>query len=323
MADDDKSIKPSAFQLWFEEAWTGWLKPVAVVVGLALAYIAYKYDFVSESYAGLVVVSAVLLGSLYLAAGMLWPRVKERSPVMRTAFVVMCFGWGLGTIYPCVHAVWPGTAVAEVQLRQGLLTNVATPSVTGPFEVTVSGHFKAVGMSEAEANYSIDAVSDGDKETFSGTLKRIVMQLRTSRRGGSSTSLAERNENVHRLGHIHGKSITFSTEALDSQLGEDGLRLTLRQAGPPPWVFLLLAALGVLLAMGLDVKLWQPKQRTYLTVASATALVFSIMLPMNATPHSLVRPAVEALIIGLVIGGFGGWLIFQVLRLATGKQRRT
>jgi|GEM_PF-4805357 len=322
MADDNDSRKPTPFQLWFEEAWHGWLRIVAIMLALAAAYLSYKYDLVSEGYAGLVVVSAVLLGSLYLAAGLLWPRVKERSPTLKGAFVIMCIGWGLGTVYPCVHAVWPGKAVAEIQLRSGLLTNVATPGVSGPFEVTVSGHFKSAGFSEAEASYNIDAVSDDDKESFSGTLKRTVMQLRTSRRGGSTTSLAERTENTHRLGKVHGKSITFSTESLDQQLGEDGLRLSLRQAGPPPWLFLGLAILGLLLALGIDVKMYQPKAPTYLTVASATALVFSIMLPQNATPHALVRPAVEALVIGLVIGGFGGWLVFQVARLATGKKRK-
>jgi hypothetical protein len=42
---------------------------------------------------------------------------------------------------------------------------------------------------------------------------------------------------------------------------------------------------------------------------------------MEATPHSLVRPAVGALVLGLLAGGGGGWVLSGLARLLFGPPR--
>jgi hypothetical protein len=308
-----------------EEAWEGWLRPVGLIVLCLGLYLAYRADLLPESTAGFLVVVAVAFGPAALAALPAWERAKRLSPVMKGLFVAMMGAWLIGVGYPSLRAASPPKPVGETQLKEGLTTNVVKLDAPGRYEALVSGHFKQAGSAEAEASYDIEARTGLDAESFSGTLKRSLMRVRAGRRGGVSTTLAERTENLHRLTKTLGPQITFSTASLDPQLGPEGLTIAVRPAGPNPIVFWVLSALAVALALFFDGILTEPRarERTYLAMAAGLALVFGIAFPDDATPHSLVRPAVGAFVLALLTGAIGGWMMSALVRLARAPRRAT
>jgi hypothetical protein len=84
-----------------------------------------------------------------------------------------------------------------------------------------------------------------------------------------------------------------------------------RPAALNPIIFLVLSGLALLLAIGFDARLGDKKSKTktYLSAAVGFCLVFAIAFPAEATPHSLVRPAVGALVLSTALGALGGWLL--------------
>ena len=60
--------------------------------------------------------------------------------------------------------------------------------------------------------------------------------------------------------------------------------------------------------------------KTYLAPAAGICLAFSQYLPREATPHSLVRPAVAGLVFALFTGGLGGWLLAAISRALFGQK---
>jgi hypothetical protein len=314
----EKKKPPSAFMAWFEEAWTGWLRPLGLLLLCLAAYLLYKFDMLNERFAGLGLVVLILGGSLTAATQPAWQMLQGKKSIERALFGLMVGAWALGAGYPSLRAVWPQPPLATIQLHApNLLTNVADTKSTGPYEVTVAGHFRQQGAADAEASYNLTFTADGVNEDVSGTLSRSQMHLRTSRRGGTVTTVAERTEKTHRLAQIKGGRVTVSTPSLDDALSDEGLFVYIRQGGLDPIIPLALAALAVLLALFFDGRLADPKaKRTYLTTAAGLALVFSIVLPRDATPSSLVRPAVGAGVLALLIGGLGGWLLSSFVRLA-------
>jgi hypothetical protein len=306
--------------LWLEEAWEGWVKSVGVLLLCAVAYILYKFDLVAERTAGWVAVVAVVVGALWATVPLAWERVKSRGPAAKALFVVMVATWAAGTGYPSLRAAMPPAPLADAHITPGALSAKLPVKTTGPLELSVLGRFKSAG-GEAEASYDLKVEGGGQSEQVSGLLKRSLMRVRTSRRGGTSTTVTEHTEQSHRLASVHGPEITVSAENVDEQL-EDGLIIHARPAGPEPLVFIILGAFAVLCAIGFDARLVEPrvKEKTYLTAASALALVFSIRFPIAATPHSLVRPAVDALFLAAVSGGLGGYLVAFVARAGFGPK---
>jgi hypothetical protein len=304
------------WQLWLEEAWEGWLKSVSVILLCALAYILYKFDLISEGRAGLLVVVLIVGGAIYAAASMAWTRLETRPPAWKALFVLMLIFWAAGSGYPALRAALPPQAYAEARLTpQQLSTRLKAPS-NGPYEVVVSGQLKP-GAAEAEASYTLKAEgANGTSDEISGELQRKQVRVRVSRRGGTSTSVQEVNEQAHRLPHVRGSEVTLTADGIDDSQLEGGLMVELRSGGLDPIIFLVFGGLAILLALFFDAKLYDPKQKdkTFLTAAAAITYVFAIAFPMTATPHSLVRPAVGALVAALGIGGIGGWILAAIAR---------
>ena len=218
-----------------------------------------------------------------------------------------------------------------MQLRQDALKATLTTNTSGPYELVVSGRFKQAGTAEAEASYNVEVEGNG-KDDVAGEIKRSTHHYRTGRRGATTASLEERTESVHRLDHVMGGTLTVSADAIDDQL-DNGLTVGVRAAGPRREIFWVLGALAMLLGLILDSRLAidirdedrkvrGPKRDvTYLGAATAVMLVFAINFPMEATPHSLVRAAIGAFLLALIVGGVGGWLLGAFARLA-GKPKR-
>jgi hypothetical protein len=65
MARDKKNLTP--LQLWFEEAWEGWIRPLGAILVLAILYLLYRFEILGERAAGVIAVLAIVGGAL--AAG--------------------------------------------------------------------------------------------------------------------------------------------------------------------------------------------------------------------------------------------------------------
>jgi hypothetical protein len=311
----------SSFQLWFEEAWEGWIRPLGVIFLLIVAVAIYKFDLITESFAGVLLAAGVIGGTLASGALPAWPLV--RKPGERVAFFAMVALWLLGTGYPSLRVAIPGHVLAEGHLTTEAPSATLKTGAEGPYALTVSGHFKQAGAADAEATYTIKAEAGGATDEVSDKLERKRVSVRVGRRGGTSTQLQEHTEQSHRLPTVRGGEVKLTADGVDDQL-EEGLAVALRSGGPNPLVFTAMAVLALLLALGLDAKLVDPSTltgkskskgvRTYLTAAVGVALVFSLDYPAEATPHSVVRPAVGALALGLLAGGIGGWLLSTIAR---------
>src|SRR4051794_30293344 len=153
MARDKKNA--TRFQLWFEDAWEGWIRPLGLLIVLAIGYLLYKFDLVSEHVAGLVLVLAVVVGTIVVGA--LPARPLTRAPWQRALLVTLIATALAGMVYPVVRAAVPGATLAEAHLTADKLTATLATGKSGPYDVTVIGHFKEAGRSDAEAGYSLKA----------------------------------------------------------------------------------------------------------------------------------------------------------------------
>jgi hypothetical protein len=319
--NDEKPETPkksaSAAQLWFEEHWEGWIKPVGGILLILLAYALYKFDLVGEGLAGAGLVLAVLLGALGTTAMPAWPLV--RTSQQRALFTMVVFVALIATGWPTMRAAVPPKAVAETRLTAQQPSAKVHADGNGPWELAVGGTFKQAG-GEAEAGYTIKVAGNGSDE-ISGSIRRALVRVRTSRRGGTSTSVQERTENVHRLPTVRGSDLTITADAVDDQLA-DGLLVDVRPGAPNPLIFIIASILALIGALVLDARLTDQKgkQKAYLTVGVGICFAFAMYFPEEATPHSLVRPAVAALVFALAVGGLSGWLLGVIARAAFGPK---
>jgi hypothetical protein len=307
----------SALQLWLEEQWEGWLKSVGTILLFAIAYMLYRFDLVGEGLAGAAFVAAVIIGSLLSVALPAWPLVQ--TPLQRALFLTSMVLAAGATGYPSMRAAIPPQARGEVRLTAAQPSGSLHVDGDGPWELSVGGSFKQAG-GEAEVGYTIKASGGGNSDEISGSINRKLLHFR-SRKGGSSTSLQEQTESVHRLPTVRGGEISFTVDGVDDQLA-DGLHVEVRPSGPNPILFIVLGAVALLLALGLDARLTDAKGKvkSYLAVGVGICFVFAIFFPGEATPHSLVRPAVGELARALGLGGIGGWVLGALGRVMFGPK---
>jgi hypothetical protein len=316
MARDKKNATP--FQLWFEEAWEGWIRPLGLIVLLAIGYVLYKFDIVSEHVAGVAAVLAIVVGAIVVGALPARPLVQK--PWQRALLVAMVAAALGGMVYPSVRAAVPGRLYAEAVLTNDKPSQTLTTGAAGPYELMVSGHFKEAGRSDAEATYSLKIVDNaGGTDEASGEIARKLVTIRS--RKGSSSSVTEQNEEKHRLGHVLGPKVTITADGVDEQL-ENGLAVSLRPGGLDPIIFIILGALAIAMAIVLDTRLvdLKGKQKAYLTAAMSIAFAFSMYYWREATPTRLVKTALSALFFALLVGGVGGWLVGGIARLLFGPK---
>ena len=327
MAHEDPSPD---FHSKLAHAWTEWLQPLALIIVAGAGYGLYKADLIGERFTGTVLVLTAVVGVLLAGwVPALKPARRGTNRALLWAVVLLSLG---GSLFPTLHMTISPAALASVQLTTAQPKATLTTDREGPYELVVSGAFKDAAQQEVEASYTILVEGNG-KEEVSGDIKRAMHRYRTSRKGGTSVSMEERTETVHRLDHVSGHSIVVTTDGIDDKL--DGtLTVGIRSAGPRREIFWTLSILAVLLALFLDARLATdireedrkfrgPKRElTYLTVVTAIVFVFSINFPLEATPHTLVRSAVGAFFLGLLAGGAGGWLLAAFARLAMRPGRK-
>ena len=215
MAREKKNATP--LQLWFEEAWEGWIRPLGLMVLLAIGYVLYKFDIVERARRGpgrgagdrgrrhrrRRAAGAAAGARSRGNARCSWPWSRPRSAAWSTR--------------RCARRC-PGRLYAEAVLTNDKPSQTLTTGAAGPYELMVSGHFKEAGRSDAEATYSHQGVDNGGgSDEASGEIARKLVTIRS--RKGSSSSVTEQNEEKHRLGHVRGPA------------GDDHRRRRRRSAG--------------------------------------------------------------------------------------------
>jgi hypothetical protein len=316
MAKDKKNA--TQFQLWFEHAWEGWIRPLGLMILLAVGYMLYKFEIVGEHLAGLIAVLAVVVGAIVVGAMPALP--LTRAPWHRALLATMVAAALGGMVYPAVRAAVPGKTFATAVLTNDKQSATLTTGTSGPYELLASGHFKEAGRSDAEASYALK-ISDngGGSDEVSGMIARKLITIRS--RKGSSSSVQEQTEEKHRLAHVRGPQVTITADGVDEQL-DGGLSVALRAGGLDPIIFIVLGALAILMALVLDTRLvdLKGKQKSYLTAATAIAFSFSMYYWREATPSRLVKTAVSGMLFALVVGGVGGWVVGGLARFLFGPK---
>lgn len=322
--DEDEAPKKKralGLPLWLEEAWEGWLKSLSVLFVAVIAYVLYSTGLLGERAAGVGAVLAVVLGAAASTVPASWGMLAFKKPAVKSLFLTFVGVWVVATGWPSLRAALPPAPLGEAKLT------AAEPRVTlkvdgaGPYEAMVSARFKQQGPGDAEASYRIEVEGGGGHDEMAGTLNRSLMRFRAGRRGGTSTALAEHTAETHRLANVRGGELTFTIDGIDEQL-DGAVTIDVRKAAPSPLLFLVLGALACLVALGFDARLVDSrgKVKSYLTSACALCVVFALRFPDEATPHSLVRPAVSAVVFAGLTGGLGGWLLGAIARLMFGPK---
>jgi hypothetical protein len=305
---------PSAFQIWFEDAWKGWLKHVSLILLAGLLFILYQLQLFNERVLGLFMALAVSLGALLLAAAPAREHIKSRT--QRTVFYSTCGLWALVAVYPIVYGIFPGRVLASGQLTdEG--TQVTLQAPDGGKAVHIMSHIK--GQGDVIASYKITGTWDRGSSTIEGELSRSIAHVRVGRRG-SGTSVTEHNEQKNYLGRTHG-AVTLRLDAKDESLDKDIL-VELRTAPVPPLIIFVLSGLLFVVTLALD-RVLDPKGRTSLGVSVAVSLLFAIYFGFyQAHPNRVVTPAIGSFFVAIIVGGIGGWLIAWVVRKMTPEKKR-
>ncbi|MSP59980.1 MAG: hypothetical protein EXR72_06500 [Myxococcales bacterium] len=318
---------PTTFRTTLEEAWHGWMKSVAGLVLIVVAYVSYTQGWVPEGTAGLLCVAGIIGGAIAAAAMPVFEMLEKRqSKLLLGLFAAV---WAIGAGYPSVRRALPARALADpvriaycaswkdpIEKRDcaesKLVATATLPENSDPYEIEVAGGLR--GQGDASSNYHLEIEgAAGSKEDIEGTLERKLVPQRTSRRGsGTSIQKQEHTDAWHRL-TIQGTPVKVTADGIDDAL-EEGLFLTFRSAGPDPRIFLGLAALCLLIGLFLDYRLAAPKVKTHFTVCAGITLVFAWLFPKEATPNHLVGPAVAYLAASASIGGIGGWILAAIVK---------
>ena len=320
MARDKKKPNPNLtqFQVWFEDAWEGWIRPLGAILLLAIGYLLYKWDILTERPAGILAILAVVLGAIGTGLAVAMP--LARAPWQRSLLFTMAAAAIAATLYPPLHRALPGATLAEGTLTSAQPKLTLTTGRAGPYDALVQGHFKEAGSADAEASYTLKVTDNGGgSDEVQGSIERQNQVIHS--RKGSRASLLEHNESSFRLPDVRGPTVTVTaTDGVDEQL--DGLTVALHRGGLNPIIFIVLGALALAMALVLDTRLVdvKGKQKSYLTVAVAVAFAFALRYPHYATSQHLVGPAVSEFLWALVVGGLGGWAAGGLARLAFGPK---
>jgi hypothetical protein len=303
----------SRFDLWMEEHWHGWVKPVSALALIAIAYVAYNQHWVAESIAGPMLVAVIVGGTIAGASVPVFSLVEKARD--RNLFAGFLAVWAIAVGYPSLRASLPRQVLTEKRLgdtKDHLTETITLADNSGPYELSIGGSLKGGG--EAEASYHLTVTGEGETvDEVSGTIDRKFQSVRTSRRGGRATVRQDHSENVHRLEHVRGSTIKLTIEGVDDLL-EDGLYITVHPAGLDPRLFLVAAALCMLVGLFVDYQLATTKVKTYLTMTAGFLFVFAWYYPTEATPHFLVPPAISSAVVAFVTGGLGGALAGFIAR---------
>ena len=240
MARDKKNATP--FQLWFEEAWEGWIRPLGLIVLLAIGYVLYKFDIVSEHVAGVAAVLAIVVGAIVVGALPARPLVQK--PWQRALLVAMVAAALGGMVYPSVRAAVPGRLYAEARPDQRQAVADADDGRGRPV--------RADGLGPLQG---------GRPQRRRGDVQPQSRRQRRRQRRGLGRDRAQAGDDPQPQGLVvvgdraergeapprprrSARKVTLTADGVDEQL-ESGLAVSLRPGGLDPIIFIILGALAM------------------------------------------------------------------------------
>jgi hypothetical protein len=306
---------PTAFQIWFEDAWAGWLKHVSLILLAALLFVLYQLDLLNERALGLIIGLGVPIGALVIAATPAREHIK--TPGQRFALYAICALWAGCAVYPILYGLFPGEPYAKGELAdEGSQVTLQAPG--GGKAVYVSGKLRG-GGGDVNATFKIAGNWEGGSHTVEGSLSRVIVTGRVGRRGVTHGS-AEFNERRLYLGRTTGP-VTLRMEQKDEAIDKN-VSVELLRAPVPPMIIMILSIVVFGAALGLD-RVLDPKGRTSLGVAAAISLTFSIYYGFEqVSRHNLVKPAIGSIFFAIIVGGIGGWIVAWVVKKMTPEKKK-
>lgn len=290
---------PSSFQLWLEEALTGWILPVAALGAAGVGALLYMAGWLGEEGAGALLVLLVAGGTAYwMVRNALAVHDAPRGWTWAAAAATF-----LAVVLPALPTVRPGAPVFEGDLGgQGQAMPIPAEAA-GRLRLLVAGRLRE--GDERAATFSLA----GPSPEVEGRIERTYGYARVGR--GTRTRVAHDHVADWYDARVPEGTRELSLRKLTGQLGSrlhvSGYR-PLLPTPVGPWV---LAALALGVAAVAEARLGR---KNAVAVPAAMALGFGLLVTFNATPAQAAGPAIGALLLGAASGALAGWLAGALAR---------
>jgi drug/metabolite transporter (DMT)-like permease len=315
-AAGSKRKPPTAFQIWFEDAWAGWLKHVSLILAAALLFVLYMSDLLNERFVGIILGFGVGIGAIFFAGTP--AREHATTQGQKVALYAVCGLWAACSGYALWYGLYPGAPYATLTLSDEGTTSKPLDIPDGGKSIYVKGKLKG-GGGDVNATFKIKGESQAGNVTAEGSLTRFTSTGRVGRRGVARNT-TEFTERRLYLGRTKGP-LTLTMEQKDETLDKD-MEVEVLRAPVPPIAIYILSGVVFVLALALDRKL-DPKGRTFLGMAAAVSLVFATYFGFEqVSRHAIVRPAIGSLLAAFIGGGIGSWLITAIVKKMTPEKKR-
>src|SRR5262245_16891247 len=212
-AAGSKRKPPTAFQIWFEDAWAGWLKHVSLILAAALLFVLYMSDLLNERFVGIILGFGVGIGAIFFAGTPAREHAKTQG--QKVALYAVCGLWAACSGYALWYGLYPGAPYATVTLSEEGVASKPVDIPAGGKSLYISGHLKG-GGGDVNASFRIKGESQAGSLTADGSLSRVTSTGRVGRRG-VARSTTEHNERRLYLGRTQGP-LTLTLENKDEAL---------------------------------------------------------------------------------------------------------
>lgn len=302
------------------DAWTGWLRPVLLLLAAALLAATYLFDWLAEpGYARLL--SAVLAAVVALGPAIQAALVAERRAAGLLA-LALGLVWAAAWVWPTWRMVSPGDPVAAGALGRGDDLRVPSAPSSG---VTLQVRAEALlrdGGNGGNVRYSLKVTDDaGRAATVQGELSKRTVG---GNRGGLPDPGAARTllhgANLHTVSWPDGAPLRVHVSGLTPPGAGELTVSVLPWALPWPLLFVVLG-LALAAAVYVDARHVPPLERSWLPHAGAVTLAFVALLQDGLAPVAPVKPLFGAALVGALVGVVGGTVLSWAGRRWLGATR--
>src|SRR5262245_52875617 len=170
-AAGSKRKPPTAFQIWFEDAWAGWLKHVALILAAALLFVLYMSGLLNERFVGIVLGFGVGIGAVFFAGTPAREHAKTQG--QKAALYLVCGLWAACSGYALWYGLYPGQAYAATTLTDEGSSTKPLDVPAGGKAIYVKGTLKG-GGGDVNAVFKIKGQWEGGGATAEGSLTRFI-----------------------------------------------------------------------------------------------------------------------------------------------------
>lgn len=283
------------------EALESWVVPTAALTIAALFWLMSAIDVWPEPVAVVGIAAALLVVAMF--AG-LRQHLFAEDPRHRHAALAFAVVWGAVLFASFYRYNFPGSPLAAGVLRAGG-DAIAVPA--GLDAVVADGHFVAQqSQGNRLGHYHLEVVADSSASVpIDGNFEDSFAHQRLGRRG--STTVEIQHTSQRHVVSVPSAARLRLTE-LDSSLDPE-LRVAVYSASNP-WIFPILGAVGIALALVLEK--WFDGDGSATMAAGVTFFVVYEYLNY-ASPHPQLRSLIGAILIGGIIGAPLAALLWRVV----------